>query len=310
MDFPARFGTFPASMNTPAPLAVAFREVRHFQPDDALHCEPLSVRGALHAWTIPPHRHEGLHQFLWLERGGLRLSLDDAEQRLQAPALLMLAPGCVHGLHFDPGSDGWQVSVPSAMLQQALQGAPLLAARLAQPVVLAAEALLPAGDVPRQLFEPLAAEFAQAAPGRAQVLQAQALLLATWVLRQVAETTPQDRRHALRDTLVARFRALLELHLRRQPPLEFYAGELGVSVDHLSRICRAITGQPALALMHERVLLEARRLLAYTPASVAEVAQQLGFDDPAYFSRFFARRAGWPPQAWRAALQRGEVAGP
>jgi AraC family transcriptional regulator, transcriptional activator of pobA len=62
--------------------------------------------------------------------------------------------------------------------------------------------------------------------------------------------------------------------------------------------------------LHDRVLLEARRLLAYTAAPVAEVARDLGFDDPSYFSRFFARRAGQAPQDYRAALQTGRVAPP
>ena len=83
-----------------------------------------------------------------------------------------------------------------------------------------------------------------------------------------------------------------------------------MTADHLSRSCRAVAGQSALDLLHERMLLEARRLLAYTDASVAEVAGDLGFDDPSYFSRFFARRAGRSPQDWRAALQTGHETPP
>ena len=108
---------------------------------------------------------------------------------------------------------------------------------------------------------------------------------------------------ALRDTLVQRFRALLEIHLRQHQPLGFYADALHVTPDHLSRACRSVTGLSALELMHDRMALEARRLLAYTNAQVGEVAAELGFTDPAYFSRFFARRAGGSPQAYRAALQ-------
>lgn len=56
--------------------------------------------------------------------------------------------------------------------------------------------------------------------------------------------------------------------------------------------------------------LEVRRLLACTPATVPEVARELGFDDPAYFSRFFTRRAGCSPQAWRRALAVGQATVP
>ena len=292
-------------MKPSSPIAVAFREVRHFQPDDALHCETLAIRGAELDWTIPAHRHEGLHQFMWLERGRAEVLLDRIPQHLTAPGVLMVAPGCVHRLRFEPGSDGWQVTVPSARLVDVLSGVSVLAARLAGSRV-----LQPLDASIGRHFAALAAEFDAAEPGRAEALQAHALLLVTSLLRACGETPIEDGRRALRDTLVQRFRALLELHLRRHRPLGFYAAELKVTPDHLSRTCRAVTGLSALELMHERLFLEARRLLAYTPATVAEVARELGFDDPAYFSRFFARRAGSAPQGWRQALAEGQVAVP
>ncbi len=306
MDDPGAAGTFPAFMKPASPIAVAFREVRHFQPDDTLHCETLATRGAELDWTIPAHRHEGLHQFMWLARGAARVLLDQVPRSLKAPAAMIVAPGCVHALHFEPGSDGWQVTVPSARLAQALAGAPLLAARLGRSAVLPAARC--AGLAAR--FAALAAEFEASEIGRAEALQAQVTLMATHLLRRCEATPAAEGRRALRDTLVQRFRALLELQLRQHRPLGFYAAELKVTPDHLSRSCRAVTGLSALELMHERLLLEARRLLAYTPATVAEVARELGFDDPAYFSRFFARRAGCAPLAWRGACAAGQVAVP
>lgn len=306
MDIPGAACTFPASMTPVAPIAVAFREVRHHQPDDTLHCETLSVRGALLDWTIPAHHHERLHQFMWLDRGSADVQLDQVPLAMAAPAALVVAPGCVHALRFAPGSDGWQVTVPSARLAQVLAGAPLLAARLGRSAVLAGDAAQGLAAV----FAALAAEFDASDPGRAEALQAQVALLALQLLRRCDRTPPDARRLALRDTLVQRYRALLELHLREHRPLGFYAAALQVTPDHLSRSCRHVTGLSALALQHERLLLDARRMLAGTPATVAEVARALGFDDAAYFSRFFARRCGCAPQAWRNALAAGQVARP
>jgi AraC family transcriptional regulator, transcriptional activator of pobA len=307
MDIPGPPGTFPAFMKPTSPVAVAFREVRHFRPDDWLHCESLDVRGRLHDWTIPAHRHEGLHQFQWLSAGRAELSLDGEPRALHSPAVLMVAPGSVHAFRFDPGSAGMQVTVPSARLVAAFADAPALAERLRASRVLQGEGLASGVERITALFEALAAEFAAAEPGRSEALQAHLVLLATWVLRQGGDLRPGAARSALRDTLVQRYRALLELHLRRHEPLAFYAGLLHVTPDHLSRACRAVTGLSALDLLHERMLVEARRLLAYTQAPVADIAGELGFDDPAYFSRFFARRAGHSPVAYRAALGNGQA---
>ena len=73
-------------------LLVPFKEIRHYAPDDCLHYEPVGVRGALHDWTIPAHRHEALHQFQLLETGGAVATIDGPQYRIEAPCVLMLAP--------------------------------------------------------------------------------------------------------------------------------------------------------------------------------------------------------------------------
>lgn len=309
MDIPDRSGTFPAFMQATAP-AVAFREVRHFKPDDWLHWEPMALRGEAMDWTIPAHRHEGLHQFQLLTKGQARVTLDGVPQAVRSPAVLMIAPGCVHAFRYERGSAGQQVTVPTVRLAQALADAPALTALLPTTRVLQGEPV--SADFVRlqAICAALADEFEGSAPGRSEALQAHLVLLATWFLRRVAPVSADEGRRALRDTLVQRYRALIELHLRRHQPLGFYAAQLRVTADHLSRNCRAVSGLSALDLLHERMLLEARRLLAYTVAPVAEVASDLGFDDPSYFSRFFARRAGQSPQDYRGALQTGQASPP
>ena len=77
-------------------------------------------------------------------------------------------------------------------------------------------------------------------------------------------TTGSGRREALRDTLVQRYRALVERHFHEHRPLAFYADALDVTADHLSRVCRAVSSTSALALLHERMALEAQRMLVHT----------------------------------------------
>jgi len=299
-------------MPRPAPpRAVPFHEVRHFQPDDCLHYEPISVRGQLHQWTIPPHRHEGLHQFQLLERGGARATIDGEPVELRAPTMLVVAAGAVHAFHYQPESAGHQVTVPTAELRAALADAPALRQRLAHSFVLDAQALGHEAAEAVDLMLQLAREFAGRGLGRAEALQSQALLLALWCLRraepQGGDTARAAPGTAVRDTLVQRFRALVELHYRAHRPLRFYTAALEVSADHLSRACRSVCGHSALEVVHERVLLEARRLLAYSAMPVSRIAGELGFDDAAYFSRLFARKVGLAPLAYRRAAALGQA---
>ena len=294
-------------MKPAAPLLmVPFREVRHDQPDDVLHYEPINVRGKLHHWTIPAHRHQGLHQFQLLVRGSVVATLDGERLELRSPLALMVAPGVVHGFVYQRDSAGHQVTLPSGSMRTLLASSPALLPRLDQPILVPAQDM--GGDDAAEceaLFLRLGAEFERSRPGRAEALQSHVVLLGLWFLRRNLATRATLRSQALRDTLVQRYRALLEKDFRKQQPVRYYAASLGVTADHLSRVCRGTTGTGALDLMHERVVLEARRLLAYTPSTVVEIAHELGFDDPAYFSRFFAKLAGQAPTSYRSAIAQG-----
>jgi AraC-like DNA-binding protein len=100
--------------------------------------------------------------------------------------------------------------------------------------------------------------------------------------------------------LVQRFRGLVERDFAHRHRVSDYAAELGVSPGHLNTLCRTQLRQSASARIHGRLVLEARRLLLYSDLTVAQIADRLGFGDPAYFSRFFRREAGTAPTAFRA----------
>jgi AraC family transcriptional activator of pobA len=290
----------------PAPLLlVPFREVRHDQPDDCLHYEPVEVRGSEMDWTIPAHRHEGLHQFQLLETGRMSGTIDGRPFEAEAPAMLLLAPGSVHGFSYSPNAVGHQVTLPTATLQHLLAGSNLAGGELAASFVLSGDSIAAGARECATLFHAVAREFNSQDVGRVHSLLAYATLLVLQYLRRRGEQVLHAKQPGSRDALVQRFRALVDKEFRSHRPLAFYAGALGVTPDHLSRSCRQITGESALDLLHGRLMLEARRLLAYTSMPVAGIALQLGYEDPAYFSKFFARCVGDTPSAYRELVAQG-----
>ena len=98
----------------------------------------------------------------------------------------------------------------------------------------------------------------------------------------------------------ARFRRQLEKGHSHSRRVEDYAAELGCSVRTLTRASLAVTGRTAKQVVDDRVALEARRLLACTDLSVAEIGRRLGFGEPTNFGRFFHREVGTSPGAFRA----------
>jgi AraC family transcriptional activator of pobA len=297
-------------MRHPQLLVVPFNEVRHFKPDDALHVEAIRVRASQHHWTIPAHRHEGLHQFQLLTEGAMVGVLDGERHDLQAPAAVMVAPGVVHSFVYDVDSVGLQVTVPSEALAALCAHSPEMASRLQQKLTLELSSLQDDAVECARRFEMIGDEFNARRAGRAEALQSHVTLLALWFLRHAEATTGNGRRQALPDTLVRRYRALVEAHFTEHQPLGFYAEALGVTPDHLSRICRSVGSSSALDVLHDRIALEAKRVLAHTGSTVAEVSAQLGFDDVGYFSRFFKKVTGMSPSAYREGVESGIAAVP
>lgn len=78
-----------------------------------------------------------------------------------------------------------------------------------------------------------------------------------------------------------------------------YANMLNISAGHLSELVKEQSGKPAIAHIHERLILEAKRLLFHKNHSVKEIAFQLGFEDPSYFNRFFKRLTSHTPVEYR-----------
>ena len=109
------------------------------------------------------------------------------------------------------------------------------------------------------------------------------------------------------NAVVERFRRLVDRDHAHRHRVAEYASELGVSPGHLNALCRATLRQSASRVVRQRLTLEARRLLAHSNLTAAQVAFRLGFDDPAYFARFFRREAGQPPTAFRASALRPAV---
>jgi AraC family transcriptional activator of pobA len=101
---------------------------------------------------------------------------------------------------------------------------------------------------------------------------------------------------------LAGFIKLVERHYLEHLSVEDYAHRVGVSSSYLNSLCRQLAGQTALQVIHQRLLLEAKRELIYTGITISQLSDKLGFSDPTYFSRFFKRLSGQSPNAFRSEV--------
>lgn len=92
---------------------------------------------------------------------------------------------------------------------------------------------------------------------------------------------------------------LVEDNFSKHLPVSYYAESLKVSVKKLNAICKEFNTATCSNLIHNRIILEAKKLLLYSEMSVKEVMFALNYSDPAYFNRFFKSKTGQTPTAYK-----------
>jgi AraC family transcriptional regulator, transcriptional activator of pobA len=88
------------------------------------------------------------------------------------------------------------------------------------------------------------------------------------------------------------FKLVVESHLTKQPSVNAIAEKLALTPNSLYRIVKEYSGVSPKDFFTNRLMIEAQRKLRYSPLSVKELAYELGFNDPDYFSRFFKKCTG------------------
>lgn len=274
-----------------------------------VHAETISSRSSALDWRIAPHRHSTLYQALLITDGHARASAEDQRFELPARSLVWVPPLCVHAYDFTPGTAGIVVSVPASLLSIGLSLAPAAFSRLGRFIAIGG----PVPDADWQeaefLAQGLLREYQAVSSGREASLVARAALLALWTVRQNANAGSGLREASEAPILSAakRFIDAVEASYAQPRSLPDYAREVGVSLAHLNRVCRAATGRSPLRLIQDRRLVEAKRFLAYTAMPVGQIAYRLGFEDAAYFSRFFRLRTGSSPLRFRRLADEVDV---
>ncbi|SNS06836.1 helix-turn-helix domain-containing protein [Hymenobacter mucosus] len=158
-----------------------------------------------------------------------------------------------------------------------------------------------------QLFEQMVQQLQAGAAYRPQVVRQCLHQVLDYALHLPPPTTYYQHPNA-----AARVASLFQELLNRQFPIASpthtlqlrtpgdFARYLSVHVNHLNRAVRECTGQTTSGLIAERVVHEAKALLATTEWSTADIAYALGFAYPTYFNNFFKKHTGMTPSAVRA----------
>jgi AraC family transcriptional activator of pobA len=262
---------------------------------DILHIEAIKDRAGSLDWQISEHRHSRLFQLFVLKSGGGQISIDGQTHQLDAPVAVAIAPRVVHGFRFTQETEGWVITVPVDTLRNCGLLSSLLFEKLSQTEQLRAN-----DDLIKSVAS-LSERYLIRSPHRRGLLIGQLAIIVSHFLSLHAIQNEAEIA-AQKPTVLYKFEEALDKYYRDHWRVADYAKRLGITATHLNRLCQNHFGRPASKIIEANLILKARRALAYTRASISEIAYDLGFVDPAYFSRVFKRATGFTPKAFRTAV--------
>ena len=276
---------------------VAFSR-RKYGPELLIDAAMLSSMPGFKA-SGDPHQLD-FYDILFVTKGQGWFDLDDERHRVSPGQLFVTRPGQVRRWHVS-AVDGACIFFASEFIRDAFADARFLDQFAFVDASRRSGALtLSAGERTQFLrrFRRMSEELRGLRPDATDLLRARLYELLVLINRWYLARYPKAARSG-RNSIVDRFRSLVEREFRRLHRVRDYSDRLAVSPGHLSVLCREHLGRSASDEIHQRLLLEARRLLRYTDKPAFAIAQDLGFADPAYFGRFFRRETGVTPRGYR-----------
>jgi len=263
------------------------------------------------ARRIGPRRVEraDFHVLIYVTSGRYRHMVDFETFECTAGSLLTLQPGQVHRFGNLAGWKGWLLIFRSDLVRPRDAAIGVDELRLFGQVEGLPTHLQVAGGSRRAVTESVERMATDAnLPAPASALNAllrselQALLIRLHLVH--AGPRQAERFEPVVLKRFRRYRTAVEREFRRWHSVAPYAKYLGCSQKSLSRATLEVAEMSAKAMLTQRIVLEAKRLLAHSVLPVATIGDELGFDEATNFVKFFRREAGMTPGAFRSRQAR------
>jgi AraC family transcriptional activator of pobA len=246
------------------------------------------------------HRHD-YYEILVFDKSGGKHEIDFVNYPIKQFSLHFLSPGQVHLLQRNKDVTGHVL----AFKEEAFLSAPFIGTELKLP----SPAVIPVVQLNKAEKEKIYStlknvirEYNAQNEYKKYSLCASLILFLVEVIR-VFEKSSLKKEALSINQLYHNFRRLIEANFIQNHSVSDYAKMLNVTPGHLSDTVKKESGKSAGELIHERMILESKRLLYHSSLSIKEISGKLNYEDPAYFNRFFKKHVGQTPAEFRAEIR-------
>lgn len=246
--------------------------------------------------NLMPHLHD-FYSIFWVESGEAIHATEFVEYSIKADTILFVPPGLKHRMYLDQSVGGTYILFNEDFVRYNRKNhVPLTEYRLFNNpdfkslITVSPEKRIKLTNITQLIFNEL-----RDSDDYSEDIVLNLLHLFLLESRRIFDQQNQElhvKPDSTPDTTIIKFKQLIEENYTTQKSVSPYAEMLNINPSCLNELTKRTTGITAGELIRNRVIDETKKLLYSSKMSGKEIAFQLGFDDPAYFSRFFRKYTG------------------
>ncbi|NIF04618.1 helix-turn-helix domain-containing protein [Chryseobacterium sp. Tr-659] len=247
---------------------------------------------------------KGIHRdshyiFTCLEDGHVKMMVDFKTFEAQGSTIFCLLPGQVHQGLLMKDVSGWFVAIKAELVPDTVRSVFEESLAEIQPISIDKNQIKKLSTTANALHASYNDEMLSTREGFLVIQSLLNAFVGMFAFIYTQENKPEISGESRALQLSRAFRILVRKEFKTMKSPSEYAERLHITRGYLTEIIREATGKPAQYWIHQEILTESKRLLAFTNLSVKEVAYELGYTDHAYFSRLFSKLEDQSPSEFR-----------
>lgn len=243
------------------------------------------------------HRHDYFF-VLAVEKGEGKHEIDFVSHQIADHSFFFLRPGQVHQLELKAGTTGYLCEFNSQFYYPTDNASKQLLRRASIKNL----CQIDSSRVKRLLavLHNMLQEFSEKQEGYMDVIKANlGIFLIEYIRSRQNINKPLSESTNYSQERMEQLLELLETHISTHKQASHYADMLNLSLYQLNTITKSMLGKTCSDLINEHIILESKRYLLATSNQINQIAYELGYEDVSYFIRFFKKRTGHTPDAFR-----------
>lgn len=249
------------------------------------------------------HQVSEYYKIYWIEDGSGTYDIDFTTFNIEGSGVFCISPGQIFSVRNEKVKLAYEISFDKEFYCVETHGKEIACNGLIfNNVHRATGVSIPKIDIPifSSIIENLIKEFDHPGNAHREMLETYLRMFMIQILRHIdeQELSKGTETHRKNQTVID-FIALVDKQFRTVHSVSDYAAQLFISPKSLTKKLNSLGYPTPTKVIRERLMIEAKRALKYTAENVKEIAFALGFEDPAYFSRLFAKEEQMTPLEYR-----------